>query len=94
MDCVLGLFLSIFDNAYTLFRMGKHDPITTREAAELLDCSQGHVRLLIARGRIAAKTFGRVHLVDRASVMRYLEHERQPGRGRPRKTKISRRKKR
>jgi excisionase family DNA binding protein len=72
--------------------MAPRAPITVQQAAVILDCSEAHVRLLISRGRIEAKPFGRVHLVNAASVAHYLKHERQPGKGRPRKTKKARRK--
>lgn len=66
----------------------KHfEPITVKQAAEILDCSMAHVRLLCSQDRIEAKRFGRVLLVNPASVAHYLKHERQPGRGRPRKTR-------
>jgi excisionase family DNA binding protein len=67
--------------------MPKFDPITVKEAASILDCSEAHVRLLCSRDRIEAKRFGRVLLVNPASVAYYLKHERQPGKGRPKKTK-------
>jgi excisionase family DNA binding protein len=67
--------------------MGVRDPITVKQAAEVLDCSEAHVRLLISRGRIEATSFSKVWLVDPVSVRHYLNHERQPGRGRPRKTR-------
>lgn len=73
--------------------MPKPDPITVKEAALILDCSEAHVRLLCARDRIEAKRFGRVLLVNPASVAYYLKHERKPQMGRPRKKKITRRKK-
>jgi excisionase family DNA binding protein len=72
--------------------MMKPDSITSKQAAEILDCSDAHVRLLILRGRLKAMKFGRVHVVDRASVERYLKHERQTHMGRPRKAKKTRRK--
>ena len=72
--------------------MVNRDPITVKQAAEILDCSEAHVRLLITQGRIEAKPFARVYLVNRASVEHYLKHERQPHRGRPRKSKKARRK--
>lgn len=72
--------------------MANRDPITVKQAAEILDCSEAHVRLLITRDRIEAKPFGSVYLVNRASVEHYLKHERQPHRGRPRKSKKTRRK--
>jgi excisionase family DNA binding protein len=67
--------------------MSVRSPITVKQAAQVLDCSEAHVRLLISRGRIEAKSFGKVWLVDPASVRHYLKHERQPGKGRPRKTR-------
>ena len=70
--------------------MHKPDPITVKKAAEILDCSEAHVRLLCSRDRIEAKRFGRVLLVNPASVAYYLKHERQHGKGRPRKKKTRR----
>lgn len=72
--------------------MPKFDPITVKQAAEILDCSEAHVRLLCSRDRIEATRFGMVLLVNPASVAYYLKHERQPGKGRPRKKKTTRRK--
>jgi excisionase family DNA binding protein len=72
--------------------MPKPDPITVKQAAEILDCSEAHVRLLCSRDRIEAKRFGRVLLVNPASVAYYLKHERQRHMGRPRKKKTPRRK--
>jgi excisionase family DNA binding protein len=69
------------------------DAITVKQAAKILDCADAHVRLLIARGRLKAVKFGPIHAVNRASVEHYLKHERQPGRGRPRKTKKKTRRK-
>jgi len=67
-------------------------PISTREAAALLGCSQRHVRTLIVRGKIAAELCGgklllparRWYTVDRRSVMRYLHDGNPDGRGWPR----------
>jgi excisionase family DNA binding protein len=72
--------------------MAPREPITVKQAAAILDCTEAHVRLLITRGRIEAKPFGHVYLVNAASVAQYLKHERQPGKGRPRKAKQARRK--
>ena len=74
--------------------MSVRAPITVKQAAAILDCTEAHVRLLICRGRINAEPFGRVYLVSPVSVAHYLKHERQPGKGRPRKAKQARRKKR
>jgi len=74
--------------------MANADPITTQQAAEILDCAQQHVRLLISQGRIRSRPFGRFHLVDRKSVLDYLKHHRQFGRGRPRTKKPAKRRKR
>ena len=70
--------------------MPKPDPITVKQAAEILDCSEAHVRLLCSRDRIEAKRFGMVLLVNPESVAYYLKHERQPHKGRPRKKKTRR----
>jgi excisionase family DNA binding protein len=72
--------------------MAPRAPITVKQAAAILDCTEAHVRLLISRGRIKAEPFGHVYLVNAASVAHYLKYERQPGRGRPRKAKKPRRK--
>jgi hypothetical protein len=70
--------------------MPNFEPITVKQAAEILDCSEAHVRLLCSRDRIEAKRFGHVLLVNPKSVAYYLKHERQPGKGRPRKKKTRR----
>lgn len=67
--------------------MANIEPITVKQAAKTLDCSEAHVRLLIVKGRIDARRFSRVYLVDAQSVARYLEHGRCPHMGRPRKTR-------
>lgn len=72
--------------------MAPRAPITVMQAAAILDCTAAHVRLLISHGRIEAKPFGHVYMVNAASVADYLKYERQPGRGRPRKAKQARRK--
>ena len=72
--------------------MAKPEPITVKQAAEILDCDEAHVRLLIRQGRIEAGRFGTMHQVNPMSVAHYLKHERQPGKGRPRKKKTTRRK--
>lgn len=72
--------------------MAETDFVTTRQAAEILDCAPQHVRLLISQGRIRSRMFGTFHLVDRESVMDYLKNHRQFGRGRPRKKKTKGRK--
>jgi len=70
--------------------MPNFEPITVKQAAGILDCSEAHVRLLCSRDRIEAKRFGHVLLVNPKSVAYYLKHERQPGKGRPRKKKTRR----
>jgi excisionase family DNA binding protein len=60
-------------------------PITVSEAAKVLGVVPDHVRLLIRRGRIDAKRFATVWLVDAASVTKYLATGRRPSKGRPRK---------
>jgi excisionase family DNA binding protein len=87
---VLAGVHDVYDMAqdiYTIRAMAPRAPITVKQAAAILDCSKGHVQLLIRRGRIEAVPFGKVYLVNAASVAHYLKHERQPGRGRPRKAK-------
>lgn len=73
--------------------MAKPAPVTVQQAAEILDCDEAHVRLLIRRGRIEAGRFGKMHQVNPASVAHYLKHDRKPQMGRPRKKKTTRRKK-
>ena len=73
--------------------MPKFNPITVKKAAEILDCSEAHVRLLCSRDRIEAERFGVVLLVNPASVAYYLKHERQRHMGRPRKAKKKTRRK-
>lgn len=43
-------------------------------AAQILDCSQGHVWNLIARGQIETIRLGRLVRIPRASLLRILEH--------------------
>jgi excisionase family DNA binding protein len=73
--------------------MGRRRPITVEEAAAILGVVPNHVRLLIRRGRILAKRFSVVWLVDEASVREYLVNGRTPTKGRPRKKKVARKKK-
>lgn len=49
-----------------------HDEISTREAAEMLNCSTEWVRRLVDRGVLAGRRTSRVVLVNQASVMTYL----------------------
>ncbi|MBM4013098.1 MAG: helix-turn-helix domain-containing protein [Planctomycetes bacterium] len=72
--------------------MPPSSPITVQQAAEILDVAAAHVRLMIRRGRIAAVPFSGVWLVDAASVQHYANVYRQPTRGRPRKSKKTKRK--
>ncbi len=65
--------------------MSTTEPITVDAAARILGVVPDHVRLLIRRGRIQAKRFSTVWLVDEASVRKYLTAGRTPTKGRPRK---------
>lgn len=72
--------------------MSKQSPITVDEAAGILGVVPDHVRLLIRRGRIQAKRFSTVWLVDPASVRDYLTTGRTPTKGRPRTNKATKKK--
>jgi excisionase family DNA binding protein len=69
--------------------MSTPKPITVEEAARILGVVPDHVRLLIRRGRIEAKRFSTVWLVDAASVKKYLATGRTPTKGRTRKKKAT-----
>jgi excisionase family DNA binding protein len=72
--------------------MSTTKPITVEEAARILGVVPDHVRLLIRRGRIEATRFSTVWLVDAGSVKEYLTAGRTPTKGRPRKTKATKKK--
>lgn len=72
--------------------MDTKKPITVEDAAAILGVVPDHVRLLIRRGRILAKRFSVVWLVDEASVREYLATGRTPTKGRPRKKKAAKKK--
>ena len=72
--------------------MSTTKPITVEEAARILGVVPDHVRLLIRRGRIEATRFSTVWLVDAGSVKEYLATSRTPAKGRPRKTKATKKK--
>jgi excisionase family DNA binding protein len=56
-----------------------HQLITLAEAAELSGLSHSHLRLLVRRGMIWGKKFGRDWLTTEAAVKEYLAMERRPG---------------
>jgi excisionase family DNA binding protein len=72
--------------------MSTTKPITVEEAARILGVVPDHVRLLIRRSRIEATRFSTVWLVDAGSVKEYLATSRTPTKGRPRKTKATKKK--
>lgn len=55
--------------------------LTTAEAAERLGVSTSYISKLISRGRLKARRLGgKVLLVEKASVKRYQQTRRPPGR--------------
>jgi len=53
--------------------------ITTKEAAQLAGVTDGYIRLLLGRGTLKGKRFGRDWLVSRKSVEQFAQTERKPG---------------
>ena len=53
--------------------------ITTKEAAELLNVTDAHVRYLLSQGKLEGRKFGHVWAVMRSSVLNYLVHRPKPG---------------
>jgi excisionase family DNA binding protein len=53
--------------------------ITTKEAAQLAGVTDGYIRLLLGRGILKGKRFGRDWLVSRKSVEQFAQTERKPG---------------
>jgi excisionase family DNA binding protein len=53
--------------------------ITTKQAAELANVTDGYIRLLLGRGILKGKRFGRDWLVSRKSVEQFAQTERRPG---------------
>ena len=51
------------------------DWVTTKEAAELSGYHVQHIRRLIRSGKIEAKKWGRDWIVNRGSLLLYIEHE-------------------
>jgi hypothetical protein len=47
------------------------NPVSTREAAEMLDMSMSHVRTLARKGILAGERFGPTIMFDRASIVAY-----------------------
>lgn len=62
------------------------DPVTTIEAAELLDVSLSAVQKAIKQGRLSAEKMGRDKWIEREEVERYRRCRRLTG---PRKRKPS-----
>jgi excisionase family DNA binding protein len=53
--------------------------ITTKEAAQLAGVTDGYIRLLLGKGILKGKRFGRDWLVSRKSVEHFAQTERKPG---------------
>jgi excisionase family DNA binding protein len=53
--------------------------ISLAEAAELSGLSQGHLRLLVSRGKIWGTKIGRNWVTTETAVKEYLATERRPG---------------
>jgi excisionase family DNA binding protein len=53
--------------------------ITTTEAANLSGFHIEHIRRLIRNGHVDARKWGREWMVDRNSLVAYLDMERKPG---------------
>jgi excisionase family DNA binding protein len=53
--------------------------ITTKKAAELAGVTDGYIRLLLGKGTLKGKRFGRDWLVSRKSVEKFAATERKPG---------------
>lgn len=60
------------------------DPITVRDAAQVLDVHPTHVTLLLRRGALNGLKWGSTWMVDRKSAEKYLRDQRKPKMGRPR----------
>lgn len=55
------------------------DWITTAEASELSGFHQEYIRRLSRKGLINAKKWGREWMVDKNSLIEYLDMDRRPG---------------
>jgi len=53
--------------------------ITTREASELLNVTDAHVRYLLSQGKLEGRKFGHVWAVTHRSVLHYLANRPKPG---------------
>lgn len=53
--------------------------ITTKQAADIAGVTDGYIRLLLGRGTLKGKRFGRDWLVSRKSVEQFAQTERKPG---------------
>ena len=53
--------------------------ITTKQAADLAGVTDGYIRLLLGRGILKGKRFGRDWLVSRKSVEQFAQTERRRG---------------
>lgn len=60
-----------------------NDPMTTQQAAAMLDVSLSAVQKAIQKGRLKAEQLGRDNLIEREEVERYQRERRLTG---PRKT--------
>ena len=60
------------------------DPVTTKQAAAMLDVSLSAVQKAIQKRRLKAELMGRDNLIEREEVERYLRERRMTG---PRKRK-------
>jgi excisionase family DNA binding protein len=55
-------------------------PLTSSEAASLTGYSRDHVGLLLRRGVLSGRKFGRDWVVDSRSLLAYVEGSPKPGR--------------
>lgn len=62
------------------------DPVTTKQAAELLQVSLSAVQKAIQKGRLTAESIGRDNLIEREEVERYRRDRKLTG---PRKRRPS-----
>lgn len=55
------------------------DPVTTQQAAAMLDVSLSAVQKAIQKGRLKAEQLGRDNLIEREEVERYLRERKMTG---------------
>lgn len=62
-------------------------PITPTEAAAIIGVTARRIRALILAGRIPARKFGQIHLIERDAAVAFRSIPRPPGNrtGRPRR---------